>query len=303
MRAEYDPSSINIVSYTVRDAFGDFNRGPDVRDHILDQDPTAAFFAEAYNAHEPGAIDDITEDFVAAGYGVIHVPQELVDTDRPDAHGAMLIAKDEVLAGLRAVPLAGRYALLAEMYDPETDTDYDVFGLHANDKGESWRNDDVDALGDYFPVSPDGGFATPTIVTTQGGIISRAGLMPGLLRAAGPVVRHLPASEPGAEPSTNPILRRLERFGSVSQRLSDVAIGAAYETLEGYGLDNADPTMHPTLKQAGISLKFGHILHSPQFSVLDHTVHPVFKPAESQAAFIPLHNREISARLWLPTSE
>jgi endonuclease/exonuclease/phosphatase family metal-dependent hydrolase len=293
MSYEIPNPTISAVAWNVKDGLGDPNRASQIVDTITAQNPTVAFFSEAYNPHNPGVIDYALEDLEARGYTALAVAQEK-DGDRPDAHGIVMIAKAEKSPQIQVIELAGRYALLAEMYDDATAEDYDVFGHHGNDINEAARLADIAELGRYFDLQ-DGEFRTPTMVLTDGNTLKRSGVLPNLLYAARPVARMLPATPP--DPNNPP--HGIGRLGSLAQRTSAMATGSAYGSYEAYGLSNADPAMEPTIKQRGIPLKLDHIWHSPQLEVLDHTVYPYEKIAIAGIEEFVSDHKEISAELRL----
>lgn len=264
--------TVTVMSYNVAGALSDGDKAMAVLDQVELHNPTVAVFPEAYRSGHDNIHEHVFEDLESMGYAFASVDQEVSDP-RPDARGILVVAKKELVAGLGSIPLAGRYAIKADMYNPGTDKPMLFFGHHGNDKNEALRVEDLDALiRDYLPLATDAdghrNITDPTIYAGDGNTMRRGGVLPAALRAAGPFVRRLPSVEP------NPDVEQsgLKRKASLAQRLSEMAIGDADAMLEEIGLRDIDPYNEPTMRKFGLAVKIDHIRASEHFDPIIHRV-------------------------------
>lgn len=263
--------TVSVLAYNVSDALSNGQKMPALLDQVTIHQPSVAVFSEAYKA-ETGILDDAFEDFDMLGYLPMRIDQEAVD-DRPDAHGLVVIARRELLDKLGPVKLADRYALLARMVTPETNEPFTFIGHHGNDKNDELRTADVQSLIDHIlrlKMTENGSptVVRPTIYAGDHNTMPRKGILPAVLRAAGPFVDALPSVPP------NPAEKQpwLKKKAGLAQRLSRMAIGEPLEMLRAVGLEDIDTTNEPTMRKMGLAVKIDHILASRHFEVVGHQV-------------------------------
>ncbi|HSX06049.1 MAG TPA: hypothetical protein VLF69_06310 [Candidatus Saccharimonadales bacterium] len=303
--AEQNPSQeIQIASCNVKDALANADRSLELLDWVAMEQPAVAVFTEAYPASDPGDLPVAVAEFRRMGYAVRHVRQEISD-DRPDAHGILMIAKKDQMRSrrIKVIKLAGRRALLAQMRDGDEETGeaYDVFGHQGNDRDDKWRLADIQALGRCIFGGAERGRPMPTAVVT-GNTVERRGLVPHCLSAAGRVINKFVERGllPSAPPNPNDPPAGLKRGINVAQRLGLMASGKAYRALQRLTLQNADPSMQPTMRKYGLPVKTDHIFITPEFAVLKHQVQPLEAARDVQTPSVPLTHCALLATVTLP---
>lgn len=238
---------VEIVSWNLLDHLND----PLVQHEIINGEPDLGIFPEA-TAEDVPLEKSTLVTFRNAGYNVFE--QKYDDTDgRADRHRLVAIAKPEHIADVSSVSLAGRNVFLFNLANGAQ-----FMGGHWDDRTEARRmrmtTEALQWLG------------RDAIVAGDLNAMHRRGVTTSLLRAARPVANMLPASDPVPGQKTP----RLQRAGSVGQRLTQMASGTTLRAFTNAGFQDADPRKQPTMKKGPIAVQLDHILYRGNVSV----VHP-----------------------------
>lgn len=242
-------TDLEIVSWNLRDQIND----PALQRSVLDVAPDIAVFPEARS--EDTALEQATwQRFENAGYTVYdHAYQD--DDGRKDRHALVVAVKPELVRVANSVRLVSRSAIRLTLHGG-----VDFMGVHLDDRHEGRRlgqaamairylGESAMVAGDFNAMYPDVGQAR-------------------LLRTVRPFAKLLPAKDPVPGEKTP----KLQRLGSLSQRLTDMASGTTMELFRHADFRDADPTHSPTMKKGPIAAQLDHILYRGDTAVSESTV-------------------------------
>jgi endonuclease/exonuclease/phosphatase family metal-dependent hydrolase len=264
---------LTVLAYNAEDALSYPAKAGVVVNFVDTTRPDIAIFSEAFKAGDAAGITSLNHalnDFEAMGYALGVIDNQEAGSGRPDAHGLLVLANEAMLEPrMQTVVLAGRKALQSSLVLPGSYRNFDFYGYHGNDLDEDSRLADTDSLLLHMGVSMDQPTVTsPTIVGGDLNSMRTRGLQALALRAAGPIMRRLPAEAPH-EHGTG-----IKRKMSLAQRASEMVLGGPLKQLEAAGFTDLDDTNVPTVHENNLALKLDHILATEHFKNRQHTVLP-----------------------------
>lgn len=229
--------SLDIIAWNLRDGINN----PNIQDVILACQADVAIFPEA-RAEDESLAAETTINFHNAGYEIFDKNYN-DDDGRRDRHGLVLIAKPELVHEAHTVRLAGRNAIHLTLVQGTH-----LMGVHLDDRGELRRRDQADiairTLGDTAVIAGD----FNAMHGSDG--IAR------LLRRVGPFADKLPARDPVRGEKTP----KIQRLGSLAQRLVSMAIGTTLSDFESAGFRDASEDHMPTMRKGPMAVQLDHIL-------------------------------------------
>jgi endonuclease/exonuclease/phosphatase family metal-dependent hydrolase len=257
---------VDVMTWNLRDAFSREEVSTQaVQDQIFAIGPEIVVLPEARS--EGITLDDsVIAAFKSHGYNTYQSNYEDQDS-RKDRHGLMVVAKSELVKDSRVVPLAGRNAIQLLLQH-----NVDFLGLHLVDRTPT--GDNISVGGEIQRLRQ-----TTAALKILGGRAIAAGdfnamfgssLLARSLRAAKPLVRLLPSTEP--KPGV--AYGKLERLGSLSQRLSDMATGKTLVAWEEAGFIDADKGHKPTMAKGPLAFQLDHIFARGVLLSGNARVHP-----------------------------
>jgi endonuclease/exonuclease/phosphatase family metal-dependent hydrolase len=242
---------IDVMAWNLHDAFSrEEGSAQAVQDQIFTIGPDIAVLPEARSEGAPLG-DSVIAAFKSEGYNTYESNYEDQDS-RKDRHGLIVIAKSEAVKDSRVVPLAGRNAIQLSLQN-----NVDFLGLHLVDRVPT--GDNISVGGEIQRLRQ-----TTAALKILGERAIAAGdfnAMPGsslrarLLRVIKPLVHLLPSTEPEPEVAYD----MFGRFGSLSQRLSDMATGRTLVAWDEAGFIDADQGHKPTMAKGPLGFQLDHI--------------------------------------------
>ncbi|MEO7397248.1 MAG: endonuclease/exonuclease/phosphatase family protein, partial [Ilumatobacteraceae bacterium] len=264
-----------IVAWNIKNQLGDPEKHLDAINAVMpdnpDDWPDVAIFSKAYEEidTEFSTVHKTQEIFVDFGYQVVHGLYD--DTDgRRDRHGIMAISRLAGEVGL--VSLGSRNAVKITATDKTTGTDFNVFGIHLDDRSEEQRLRQIDTLLREL-VDPD----KPTVIAGDLNAMHGDDTRAMLLRLIGKPAGLVKPIEPQdfAELSGAKRMRKLPaRMASIAVWLSLIAEGSVMRLLEDADFVDTDPAHSPTMSAKRPIAQLDHIMVSPGFGVVEHNVQP-----------------------------
>lgn len=238
---------LRIMAWNVQDNLNN----PAVHKRVIVTSPDIAVLPEAV-PQKTGLSAETRLAFYDAGYTVISHPYNDED-GRPDYHSLVVIAKQELVRGAEyKTVFVGRTALQIVMDNGLTFT-----GVHLDDRSESSRFTQAHKLIHEVIRKPADG--TQDIIAGDfNSMHPNHGWAP-MLRSARGISKLLPSKEPTDPYMSN--MNRLERFGSLSQRLSQMALGKTIELFEKEGFKETSLDYRPTIAKWPIGVQIDHILY------------------------------------------
>jgi endonuclease/exonuclease/phosphatase family metal-dependent hydrolase len=222
------------MAWNLRDGLGDPERRDGIVRTVLENPPTVAIFPEAFREGTANNTADFIDPLIKAGYTALRTPYH-DDDGRKDRHDLLGIVRTERLAAdPSVVRLVGRNALRIPLKDDKTGKTINFIGVHLDDRKEETRQAQVTEL-----------LRTEDTDIIAGDFNSMHGrdLRPSMLRLARPIAKLLPATDPN--PDIKP--KKLERIGSLAERVTGMANGGVMRTVIEAGFEDADPS-HPGTK-------------------------------------------------------
>lgn len=217
-----------VSSHNLADALSDAEKIPVFLDSVDQQRPDILVLPEAYGEDKITYLANVEKALEREHYSFLHVLNNDAD-DRKDRHGTAVIYRSthDVLKA-EAVRLATRNALQLHMRDPETGRVVNVIGAHLDDRHEANRL--VQAKAAIEGINPN----LPSVFAGDCNSMNKrdwkrfAPLLFGKF-----IAPHLPVKEPGEKAS------KLERVGSLTQRLGEMATGDTVELFLDAGMREA----------------------------------------------------------------
>jgi endonuclease/exonuclease/phosphatase (EEP) superfamily protein YafD len=239
--------NLQIVSWNVLDSIND----PEVHKAIIDTGLDIGVFPEAAKEDE-GVNGYTSRAFANAGYNV-YSQSYLDDDGRKDRHALAVVAKPELVHFVKSLQLAGRTAIRVTM--PEGT---EFIGTHLDDRTETRRLRQAQTIARSAGVT--------AIIAGDLNATYRNGFQPTLVRMTRPLAHALPARDPGQKMS------KLERIGSLSQRLTDMVSGTTMGHFSEMGFTDADPSHAATMRLGPVAVQLDHILYRGDISVVQSTI-------------------------------
>ncbi len=255
--------AVDILTANVLDGFSDGQTARHLTQQINGLRPDIAIFPEAFTEGAEEWLPLVEREFNEAGYHVVHGPYD--DTDgRTDRHGILAIARTEIVEpdSIGLVRFAGRTGVRMVAYDDARQQELDVFGFHADDRLPVTR---AEQTIDFIEMMD------PKMPTALAGDLNNMHRRDGrarLLRAIRPLAELLPVADPasllpGAERKPKDLQALLGRIGSLTTRLSGMAVGDR----------DADPHHRPTMPDSRWLppvVQLDHVMVSRHLGVVAH---------------------------------
>lgn len=263
-------AGFRALAWNVENNLGNPKRAGEILGLVAQHHPDIAFFSEATDGRD--VVSSAAQ--IADVLGYWSVQPEYRDPDgRKDTHRYYMMGNPEVFKAPQVVTAAGRGALVAATKDSQAS----FVGVHAYDRDQFGKNRH-DALRLHQMrelvscVQP-----LPAESLVIGGDLNS--MSPRTLRAQalsllGPLAYRMPAKNPGE------IQTKLERIGSLANRLTHMALGSSIAYLQGEGFTDANTELRGTkwLGPLGVDLdhflgrnvQFGNFSVFPSRGLSDH---------------------------------
>ena len=254
-------SELTVYVWNVKDGLGDPTRAASIAEKVAQVNPDIAIFPEGTKEHQsvmPEAARILTD------VGALHVrPYDDID-GRRDRHSLVALArpefgKPEIDKGL------GRSTMVFAEAEGFT-----VAGMHGFDRHGSWPDDPEEARKRQMRVLLGreafrrGG---PAIIMGDLNTMHKGDPIARKLQLVKPLADRLPSQDPGM------VQTRLERLGSLAQRLCSMAAGDMLLDIRRDGFYDADSFHQPTMNQGPLAVQLDHILLREAGARI-FTVHP-----------------------------
>ncbi|HWB38620.1 MAG TPA: endonuclease/exonuclease/phosphatase family protein [Candidatus Saccharimonadales bacterium] len=228
---------LTVAAWNVRDAFSEAYPTVNVLSEFRQLNPDVAVISEAYAEGKTTLVDGVLEAFDAQGYHVTDVPYN-DDDGREDRHNMIVLARKEFVASTAPIRLATRTAVALTLRHPDTKREIDLYGVHLDDRHEERR------LGQATTLLADVDPNTPTVIAGKFNALDRTDPDARKLRMVAPLTKLLPSKDPAPGGRRSPIFPR--RFGSLAQRLTEMADGGTMAVFDEAGFTDADSQHLPT---------------------------------------------------------
>jgi endonuclease/exonuclease/phosphatase family metal-dependent hydrolase len=245
--------NIKVFAWNLHDGLTDPNVNVDqLENEILREQADIAVFPEA-RSEIADLADETVNRFEGEGYGLYQTDYDDADS-REDRHGLLVLARPELVKSMKTIRLAGRSAIRLSLLH-----DTSFIGAHFVDRtvrinwgassgGEEQRVEQ--AIEAALFSKPKGVIAGDLNAT------HKKGLTPTVLRVARPLAELLPALDPRPGFDTP----KIQRLGSLAQRLTSMSTGKTLQALETDEFIDADPTSQPTMIKGHIKVQLDHIM-------------------------------------------
>jgi len=252
-----------IGVWNVCDGLDDPNRAEQIAQYLAFSDPDIAVIPEALasgkQVHLAAArvLEANNLHLHTVDYGDHSSP-------RKDKHQLAVVYRPWAL---EKEPTA-RYFLGRATLLLSTNLGYDLAAVHGFDRHFCWKNDPEEARVRQFGLVVSS-LSEKAVVAGDFNAMHGDDRVARVLRAFAPVVQYLPSVDPGESCS------KLERLGSLSQRLAAMANGRAMQFMLGSGFGDADPKHNHTMAKGPVRVQLDHIMHRSAagvsgFEVLKH---------------------------------
>jgi hypothetical protein len=241
---------ITVLAWNLRDGLSDPSRADALAEKIDEINPDIAIFSEG--ALEGHRVTRSAKAILERQDRRIYEADYMDIDDRRDRHRLVAVAKPDF--GEPSVrPAYGRNAF----FFMNGTLPLKVAGLHGFDRDqESVKLSDEARVRQIkhtiarLALGPD----SQAIVMGDLNSMYPNGFRATMLRAAMPVTDLLPYKNPGEDQS------RMERLGSLSQRLARMATGGSLEVLREAGFSGSNPHRQGTMQVGPLSVQLDHIL-------------------------------------------
>lgn len=243
---------LKVASHNLADALSNAEKIPAFLDSVKSLNPDVLVMPEAYAEDKITYLENVEESLGRGRYSFVHTLNQ--DSDgRQDRHGTAVLYKTSLdVRKAVAIRLATRNALQLHIADDESDQVVNLIGAHLDDRHEASRLSQVGvALAGVSTMHPSIFVGDLNAMNKR----DRKRLVP---RLAYPFARLLPAKDP--VPGEK--ITKLERLGSLSQRLGEMALGTTIELFISAGMEEVGH-YEPTMMLKGRPLfNLDHILSS-----------------------------------------